>query len=344
MTNVTAIHARPAFDLNDPATLVLDLANPKSKEVLILVEAFEEAIKANIEANADLGPLPVITGWNEITPAIAINLLLRNPGGANRKVDPGTIFYYANQMASGKWKATGQPVLVDANGILMDSQHRLYACVISGTTFKTFVVTEIEPVPGLFAYIDNGRARTAATALQTAGLNGVSPVIVKVIKIGEEVSNGVYSPSAGLTKLPRLSPHDVLELVNKYPNARKAARSASSDWDEAVALLGDRKDIVAYLGMRITDLHGEEKADEFFEEISRPLAEHAAESPFHALHKLAEKDNRSEKAMKPRHMLAAMIKVFNAWYTQEPLGRRWTLLVDEEFPVITTGEQAEEAA
>lgn len=337
---IVNISARPAFDLNNPETLMLDLTNPRSKEVLALVETFEEAMRAN----PDLGPLPVITGWNEVSPVMAVNLLMRNRPGANRKVDPATVFYYARQMKDGKWKATGQPILVNVEGILLDSQHRLLACLIAGVSFKTYVVTEIESVPGMFAYIDAGRGRTAATALQTAGLNGVSPVIVKVIKIGEEVRLGIYNPTSGLSKLPRLSPAEVLELAGNYPNARKAARSASSDWDEVVTLLGDRKDIVAYLGMRITDLHSEEKADEFFEEVARPLAEHAIESPFYALHKLAEKDNRSEKAMKPRHMLAAMIKVFNAWYTQEPLGRRWMLLVDEDFPVIATGEQAEEAA
>jgi hypothetical protein len=339
-TNITALRARPAFDLNDPATLVLDLANPKPKEVLALVGTFEEAMAAN----PDLGVLPVITGWNEITPAKAVNLLLRNRPGANRKIDPGTVFYYANQMANAKWKATGQPVLVDANGVLQDSQHRLFAGLISGATFRTYVVTEIEPIEGLFAYIDNGRGRTAATALQTAGLNGVSPVIVKVIKIGEEIRNGVYNPSSGLTKLPRLSPADVLELAHHYPNARKAARSASSDWEEAVTILGDRKDIVAWLGMRITDLHGEEKADEFFEEIAASLDGRAPDDPILALRKLAEKDLRAEKAMKSRNMLAATIKVFNAWYTGQPLGRRWTLLVDEDFPAIATGKQTEEAA
>lgn len=321
---------QPEFDTNNPASFLLDLDNPKPKEMLAIVEFFAAIAKSETA----LGALPVRTGWNEITPTIAVNMLSRNRPGANRKVNPATVFYYARQMKEGRWKKTGQPVLVDAKGILQDAQHRIFAGLISGVSFPTFVVTEIDPIEGLFAYIDNGRTRTAATALQTSGLNGVSPTIVKVIKIAEEARLGVYNPAGGLSRLPTLSPSEVLELSNNYPNARKAARSATSDWEESVTLLGDRKDIVAWLGMRIIDLYGEEKADDFFHEFSAPIDSRSADDPFLGLRKLAEKDARADKAMKRHHMLAAMIKTFNAWVSGEPLGRRWMLLVDEDFPAL----------
>jgi hypothetical protein len=200
-------------------------------------------------------------------------------------------------------------------------------------------VTGIEP--GLFAYIDSSRPRTAATALQTAGLNGVSPTIVKVIKIGEDVRHGVYDP-AGASKLPRMSPADVMELSHSYPNALKAARSAASDWDEAVKLLGDRKDVVAYLGMRIIDLYDENKADDFFDSVTETSAN--LDDPFAALRKLAERDSREERPMKKHYMLAALIKVFNAWHSGQPLGRRWMLQVNEDFPEILENEPQSEAA
>jgi len=339
MPTSTTLHPRPAFNLNDSITLVLDLDHPKAKDVLALVETFDQAM----QADPQLGPLPVTTGWNEITPAIAIDLLKRNRPGVNRKVDPSTVFYYAGQMARHQWKATGQPILVDANGHVVDSQHRLFAVVASGATIKSFVVTDIEPIPHLFAYIDNGRARNAATALQTAGQNGVSPTIVKLIKIGEEVRRGVYNPSSGASRLPRLTPAEVLELSDRYPNARKAARSAASDWEEAVTILGDRKDIVAFLGMQIIDLHGDDKADEFFEEIMSSTEGRSPDDPILALRKLAERDQRADVSMKKHHMLAAMVKAFNAWLTGQSLGRRWTLLVDEDFPSLAQA-QAQEAA
>jgi hypothetical protein len=326
---MTVVHTlRPNFDLSDPSTLVFDLANPRPKDVLALVETFEEAIKAT----PDVGKLPVVTGWNDISPTIGVNLLLRNRPGANRKVDPATVFYYAQQMAKDQWKATGQPGLIDKNGVLQDMQHRLYGGLISGVTFRSFIVTDVEPIPNLFAYIDNSRPRTAATALQTAGHNGVSTSIVKVIKIGEEIKAGVYNPS-GADKLPRLSPVEVLELIDNYPNARKAARSAASDWEEAAEYLGSRRDIVGYLGMRIMDLHGEDTAHDFFEEIVA-TGERTPDDPIAALRKEVDKDARADKPMKRHHMLAALIKTFNAWRKHEPLGRRWMLQVNEDFPTL----------
>ena len=58
MTNIVTLPVRPTFDLTDTSTLVLDLANPKPKEVVALVETFTAAMKAN----PVLGMLPVQTG------------------------------------------------------------------------------------------------------------------------------------------------------------------------------------------------------------------------------------------------------------------------------------------
>jgi hypothetical protein len=336
--SVISLH-RPEFNLADPTTLQLDLDNPKPKDVLALVEAFE----ADARTNPDLGAVPVVTGWIEITPALAVSLLRRNRPGANRKVDPATVFYYANQMAHGQWQATGQPILIDAEGKLQDGQHRLLAVLISSTTTKSFVVTDIAPIPNLFAYIDNSRPRTAATALQTAGYNGVASAITKVVTIGEQVRLGVFNPT-GITKLPRLSPIDMLGLIGNYPNAQKAARSAASDWEPVVAYIGGRKDIVGYLGMRITDLHSEELADDFFGEIV-DNTERAPDHPIAALRKEIDKDRKAEKPLKKHHMLAALIKAFNAWRKGESLGRRWMLQVNEDFPTLDGPDpEVEEAA
>ena len=287
---MTVQEMRPAFDLADPRTFVLDLNVQRPKEVLAIVEIFDNDIKTD----HDLGKLPVKTGWVQITPAIAVNLLRRNRPGANRKIDPATVFYYAHQMAKGDWKATGQPVLIDSNGTLLDAQHRLYGVLISGKTIKSYVVADVEPQMNLFAYIDNSRVRTPAAALQTAGFDGVAPIIVKVIKIAQEIKYGVYNPS-GATKLMRMSPADVLLLSNDYPNIQKAARSAASDWSDAVSYLGGHKETIAYLGMRIIDLHSEDIADDFFEDIMSKEVR-AADDPIVALRKLIDKDNVAENS------------------------------------------------
>jgi hypothetical protein len=202
-------------------------------------------------------------------------------------------------------------------------------------------------IPHLFAYIDNSRPRTAATALQTSGYNGVAAIIVKVIKLAEEVRLGRYD-SSGISKLPRLTPAETLDLAAHYPNAQMAARSAVTDWDGVDDLLGGRRtEIVAYLGMQISDLHGADVADDFYEEVTNP--EERDDNPVLALRKAIEQDNKKQKPMmKRQHHLAALILTFNAWHKNEALGKRWMQLVTDDMPrvdaPVSTPPEEEEAA
>ena len=326
---MSVIHFREPFNLDQPETLRLDFNNPKPKELVSIIELFE----AEMKVQPVLGPLPVATGWIDIDPRLAVTLLRRNRPGANRKVDPGTSFFYGRQMAGGDWKATGQGLLFDRNGHLIDGQHRLYAILLSSTTVRMFVLTEIEAIPNLFAYVDSSRPRTAATALQTAGFNGASTVIAKIVKFAEEVDAGVYNRN-GATNLPRMSPAEMLGLINKYPNAKTAARAASSDWAGAVDYLGvARKDIVAYMGMKIMDLYNYEVADDFFTEVMLN-EDRAADDPFAALRKEIDKDNKLPKQMKRQVLFGILVKVFNAWQKKESLGRRWVQMVTEDLPEV----------
>jgi hypothetical protein len=338
MTDATA--SRLAYDLADPTSMILDLVNPKPKDVLAIHETFRTAMRAN----PDLGPLPVSTGWMDITPAIAINLLQRNHPGTNRWLNPAAVFYYARQMAADEWMPTGQPVLINVNDELKDAQHRMYAVVISGKTIRTYVITDIADIPNLFVYIDNIMAvRGATAALQTAGYNGTSPTIAKVLRFAEEVRLGIYSP-AGNTRLARTTPAQVLNLIGHYPTAQNAAQSAATDWAGAAKYLGNRKDIVAYVGMRIIDVHGEEAADEFFADAIDDRAREP-DHPITALRKEMDKNNRQLVPMKRQSLAANLILAFNAWATEASLGRRWLWNPDTEpFPDLVEAEPQAQAA
>lgn len=326
------------FDLSNPNTLILDLEHPSPKDLRTVHQVFERAM----ETVPHNGKVPLKTGWHTLNPGQIIDLLLRNRPGANRHLDPATVFYYAEQMARHDWKATGQPIIFDKAGILEDGQHRLYAALIAGVSFYTFVVTDIEPVENLFAYIDNGRARSAAAALQTAGLNGVSPIVAKVIKFAEEVKHGIYNKS-GATRLARISPAQILNLAKQYPNVHAACRAAASDWATAVELAG-RKDILAYVGMRICDLYSEETADEFFADLTDRSLVLEQDDPALALRTVLEKDRKSEKPMKRQYVAAVFILAFNAWQQQAKLQKRWVQSVIDDFPAFIEGDDEDQQA
>ena len=283
-------------------------------------------------------PLAIITGVHTIMPESAEELLRRNLPGANRKASLSTIIYYAHQMKAGEWPLTGQPLIFDADGKLVDGQHRLWACLLAGVPFTTFVVTDIPTNPRLFAYIDNSRSRSPANALQTAGFNGVSSTIAAILKIAAEIG-GYTASSTG--KHARITPIEFVRMAEQQPNARKAARLASSDWEDAVTLTG-HKDVVGYLGMRIMDLYDQHTADDFFGELTDLEGTYDADNAIMALRKLLLADQVREKPMKRHQVLGNAIKAFNAWHVGELLKKRWFMAAHEGFP--TFNEPGDELA
>jgi hypothetical protein len=112
--------------------------------------AIAEAVEheENQEHRPDLSPLPEVTSqpvdsdivYSEelITPEYAAYILdnwNRNP----RKLRRDKAAQYAADMASGNWPPGMGVIGFDADGWLVDGQHRFAACVMSGVAFRTLV-------------------------------------------------------------------------------------------------------------------------------------------------------------------------------------------------------------
>ena len=157
----------------------------------------------------------------------------------------------------------------------------------------------------MFVYLDNiVRVRDATAALQTAGYNGVSPIIAKLLRFAEEIRLGVYGP-AGLNKLARLSPAQVLQLAGRYLNAQNAAQAAASDFIDVVRYLNHKggKEVVAYVTMRIIDEHDDDLAEEFFTELMDG-SERPSDHPITAIRKEIDRGNRLLKPVKRQNLAA----------------------------------------
>ena len=113
-------------------------------------------------------------------------------GKANRPVALADVQHYGRQMVEGTWRATGETICIDAGGVMRQGYHRMWASYLSGASFPTFVVADVEPIDDLFAYYDAGRKRTVVDALKTAGLNGFSSMIGKVVKIAVRFDMGGF--------------------------------------------------------------------------------------------------------------------------------------------------------
>lgn len=117
---------------------------------------------------------PSITAVVEtITPESAKSYL-RQRNELNRNVSKAAIVRYARDMSEGRWTITGEAIIFDNTGKLIDGHHRLTAAVEHGVTFQSLVIRGVEPDAA--TDIDGGRARTAA---HMAHMRGVTDAVCK---------------------------------------------------------------------------------------------------------------------------------------------------------------------
>ena len=93
-----------------------------------------------------------------ITPEFARELLLNNK--VNRPVNNSNVAFLVSEILKGNFKYNGEPIIISKCGMLIDGQHRLYACVEANTPIKANIVDDVEL--DSMATIDTGRNRTAA--------------------------------------------------------------------------------------------------------------------------------------------------------------------------------------
>ena len=314
----------------------LDLATARGKAFEEITTEFEKW-----RQETPLPPLDLDDGWHTITPQKAEELLKRNPLGANRKAVLSTVYYYAAQMKRGDWPKTGQPLIFKTNGDLADGQNRLWAGYLSGATFTTYIVTDVPEHPRLFAYIDNGKVRSAANALQTSGMNGVSPLIVKVLDTAYAYENDLYD-GGSVRKRERMSPVQYLDSVEAHPNARTAAKLAVSDYAEASELAN--REVVAFATMILLDLYDETVTDQFMNELGG-VEETPEDGAIEAARKLYQKDAQKLTGQMKSHIkLGNLIKAFNIWIAGEKPKKNWAFRYDEDFPHFAEPTEMSEAA
>lgn len=131
----------------------------------------------------------VTTQWVEMTPERASKLLQEhNPD--NRKLRPRKVEIYAEDMKNGRWRETGQPILISKSGRLVDGQHRLSACVRSGKSFKTLLVEGVDDT--VIIHVDRGLPRTHGDMLKFRGNEKWTEDVARVAKLLVALNRGIH--------------------------------------------------------------------------------------------------------------------------------------------------------
>lgn len=305
--------------------VTLDLKIATNKTLETALDEFAQFSKTATKLPLNLGD-----GWHTIEQPKAEQLLLRNPPGANRKVKLPSLRYYGEQMAIGDWQKTGQALLITDRDILVDGQHRLFACYFTGRPFTTYVITNVPYFDNIFAYIDAGTIRTNTDALMTAGLNGQSSLISQALTLNHKYQSGALrlkggrGPNAG-PGLIKISPSDVIRAAAAHPALIEAAHLQISEYKAATQII-KFKDVAVFVAWQIVENHSVDLLDEFMTALYEggiPM--------FSSLRKMFEDDVNSDQPMTKAGRLAYLIKIFNAWFTKQT-PKRITVRIDENFP------------
>lgn len=101
----------------------------------------------------------------EITPKLAAELLGNN--ARNRKLRASVVKRYANDIELGLWRLSGEPIILNSEGAVVDGQHRLAAVVGANKSIRSVLVEGADP--SVFDVVDCGLPRKAQDALEISG-------------------------------------------------------------------------------------------------------------------------------------------------------------------------------
>jgi hypothetical protein len=114
----------------------------------------------------------------------------------NRKVSNASVKKYAEAMSALKWVLNGAPIIF-ANGVLIDGQHRLHACIKSRVPLKTLIIKVADE--SVFTTLDTGKKRSNSDVISVTEPKGAVTlvaaidIVAKVDHDGKLVGNGAGS-------------------------------------------------------------------------------------------------------------------------------------------------------
>jgi len=267
-----------------------------------------------------MGGLTMNVEIKEVTPALAREWLGLNR--INRSVRRGTVARYAHDMRSGDWQLNGEAIVLNG-GALLDGQHRLLACVESGVTFDSVVVTDA-PNEAMRT-IDQGVSRNFSDVLKWQGRTDVTK-LAAAVRLSWTWDSGLILKSLYPTVAQSLA------WLEDNPRIASATRFAARLCGAPIRLSSSVGGSV-YLKALESD---EEQAAEFFDRLLD--GEHLAHGDaVYTLRKvLMANAQRPHTKMRQNTMLAFTVRAWNAWVQNEPLERLTWGRADRElrFPVM----------
>jgi hypothetical protein len=266
----------------------------------------------------------------EITPEIAREWMDRhkqvveenriaNSGRArdNRPIRWNDVAAYARDMRARNWSINGETIKRATDGTVPDGQHRLYACMQAEVSFRTLVVTGVEPEAQ--DTIDTGSRRKLSDQLAIANEKN-AVVLASVTRWSLRWLHGARGGTAASSggNGPVFSPtqSEMLEYLAATPRLREAAEFAAHARRQFKSV---RASVYAMAWMLF---HG---ADELSAQVFLDGVVHGADLPagHPALAFRARMVNAAVtgERLSESEQLALLIMAWNAFRDDRPLGK-----------------------
>lgn len=176
-----------------------------------------------------------------------------------RKISHHRVAEWAEVMGSTPgWTVTGEPIIFDRNGRLVDGQHRLSACIEAHREFDTLVVRGVKPTAA--RDIDFGRKRTIGQWLHHLGYVD-SNVLAAGTRLAYRYTELGARDYAGMSKGNGPSAYITVKHIRKNPGLQESAictNGLSPLWSQSIATF------IHHLGTELTD---RDFADAFIEGV-----------------------------------------------------------------------------
>lgn len=138
-----------------------------------------------------------------------------NKNNKNRRLNRTKVNKYAEAMKKGKWCLTGEPIIISADGEILNGHHRLQAAVEAGVGFIATITYDVTDDLS-FAHIDVGNMRSRAQVLEMAGVKVSAQVLSRVAMLAKAYDITKNKFDFRGTQGTSFQPAEILDYVEEH--------------------------------------------------------------------------------------------------------------------------------
>ena len=235
----------------------------------------------------------------------------------NRPVHQHRVVRYKDQILRGEWELTGQGLILDELGKMIDGQHRCLAVIDAGVPIAISVTSGVPRK--MFDLIDGSLPRSTGDVLDVPNNNMVAAALVILNRDYKCANVGIHIP---------MLPREGRILLDSHPDL-----GASASWVTGRKQLRKmiRGGVLTYCHYR-AGMIDRVARNEFFNRLADGVGL-SAKSPVLALRGVLAVVNGEKKT--ERYQLAVIIKAWNFFLAGKPVASLRFSTENEAFPTWT---------